>query len=106
MSNNDATPAPDPAESPPAVTLTPALQQLLQILIDDSNLSVVEIAARLFKSPGTVRKQIEEIRELLGVSTRAGIVARAWKWNLVRKPGGNTPPAIGKKARKKPKQVE
>jgi two-component system, NarL family, nitrate/nitrite response regulator NarL len=46
-----------------------------------------EIAARLIVSPSTIKTHFENIGEKLGVSDRAGAVARAMRIGLVHRPG-------------------
>lgn len=89
---SDETLPPPKASGSSDAMLTPALQAVLQLLVQFPDENVDEIAARLFKSPATVRTQIQEIQKRLNAPTRAAIVARAWEWDLTPKPNGSPIP--------------
>ncbi len=54
--------------------------RLLEVLIEVAEgLSNEQIADRLFKSPHTVRNQVESLKSIAGVNTRPSLVAWAWR---------------------------
>lgn len=54
--------------------------RLLEVLVEAAQgLTNEEIGDRLFKSPHTVRNQIESLKAIAGVTTRPALVAWAWK---------------------------
>ena len=63
--------------TPSPAQLTERERDVLELLA--SGLTNREIAQRLFISPGTVRKHLEHVYEKLGIRSRAGAVAAAFR---------------------------
>jgi LuxR family maltose regulon positive regulatory protein len=61
--------------------LTPAERRVLGLL--QTQLSVTEIAARLYVSPATVKTQLQSIYARLGVNARTSAVERAREVGLL-----------------------
>lgn len=57
--------------------ITPILQEVLAVVAQ--GLTNEEVGDRLFKSPHTVRNQVETLKSIAGVQSRPALVAWAWK---------------------------